>query len=229
MLWAWERPEHLSFLDGSDTGVAYLAETIYPKEEGFFVRPRLQPLVLSKNTYLEAVVRIETDRKIAWALSEADTNRLAGEIAKVAAKPGIKALQIDFDARESERPFYRKLLDKVKPLIPQQMPLTITALSSWCMGDRWLQGLPVDEVVPMLFSMGAGEKESLDFIKSSDDAQLDYFRRSVGLSVNDSRYAAELANRIKLADSRVYFFSTRPWNSKLVQKAQDEVRSWKND
>lgn len=229
MLWAWERPEHLSFLDGSKTGVAYLAETIYPKENGFFARPRLQPLELPANVYLEAVVRIETNRKIVWALSDKDMDYLAEAIAKVAAKPGVSALQIDFDARESERAFYRQLLGKVKALLPKRMPLTMTALSSWCLGDQWLHGLPVDEVVPMLFSMGAGEKESLDFITASDETQLEYFHKCVGLSVNDSRCSDVLANRVKLADSRIYFFSTRPWNSKLVQKAQDEVRSWKND
>jgi hypothetical protein len=229
MLWAWERPERLAFLDSSQTGVAYLAETIYPKENGFFVRPRLQPLELPTHIYLEAVVRIETERKKAWALSDRVTDVLAEEIAKVASKPQVGALQIDFDARENERLFYRQLLGKVRTLIPKQMPLTMTALSSWCMGDRWLDGLPVDQVVPMLFSMGSGEKESLDFIKSSDEDRLSYFQKCVGLSISDSKCSNVLASRIKLADARIYFFSTRPWNSLLVQKAQDEVRSWKDN
>jgi hypothetical protein len=229
MLWAWERPEHLSFLDSSKTGVAYLAETIYPTESGYFVRPRFQPLELPANVYLEAVVRIETDRKREWNLSDPDMDTLAKEIAKATSKPNISALQIDFDARQSERPFYRQLLKKVRALVPTQMPLTITALSSWCMGDQWLHGLPVDGVVPMLFSMGRGEKEALDFIKASDESRLSYFHKCVGLSINDSKWSAVLADRIKLADARIYFFSTRPWNSLLVQKAQDEVRSWKDN
>jgi len=34
------------------------------------------------------------------------------------------------------------------------MPLSITALASWCAGDPWITGLPIDEAVPMLFRLG---------------------------------------------------------------------------
>ena len=30
----------------------------------------------------------------------------------------------------------------------------MTALASWCLSDRWISDLPVDEAVPMLFQMG---------------------------------------------------------------------------
>jgi len=29
------------------------------------------------------------------------------------------------------------------------MPLSMTALASWCESDRWLAGMPVAEAVPM--------------------------------------------------------------------------------
>jgi len=229
MLWAWERPERLSFLDSSSTGVAYLAETIYPKGNGFLVHPRLQPLEVPTNAYLEAVVRIEIDRKSSWCLSDKELDRLAAEVVKVTKQPRVRALQIDFDARESERSLYKELLKKVRVLLPNQLPLSITALSSWCMGDKWLEDAPVDEIVPMLFSMGAGREESLDFIRTSDTKNLSYFQKCFGLSVRDSEPAAELSTRIKLADTRLYFFSARPWNPTSVQHAQDEVRIWESN
>ena len=37
------------------------------------------------------------------------------------------------------------------------MPLTITALASWCDGDDWIDGLPVADASPMLFRMGRGD------------------------------------------------------------------------
>ena len=64
------------------------------------------------------------------------------------------AIQIDFDAADSERDVYRRLLARVRAVLPRTVPLSMTALASWCVGDTWLDGLPVDEAVPMLFRMG---------------------------------------------------------------------------
>jgi hypothetical protein len=226
MLWAWERPEQLSFLDASNTGVAYLAETIYPAKDGFTVRPRLQPLHLPEAAYLEAVVRIETDRRKNWALSQEQLDALVREVIKASSLPGVKALQIDFDARENERSFYRQLLTKIRKSLPERMPLSMTALSSWCMGDQWLRDIPVDEVVPMLFSMGAGRRESIDFLTNGDSGRFSYFQKCLGISINDPQPADILAKRTKLNGTRIYLFSPRSWNSVSLNNALDEVHIW---
>ncbi len=44
MLWAWERPEDLNFVDPRQSGVAFLARTLALRGEQVVVRPRLQPL-----------------------------------------------------------------------------------------------------------------------------------------------------------------------------------------
>ena len=61
---------------------------------------------------------------------------------------------IDFDAGYSQHSLYRALLARVRAGLPQGMPLSITALVSWCGRDSWLAGLPIDEAVPMFFRMG---------------------------------------------------------------------------
>src|ERR1051326_6650488 len=60
MVWAWERPEKLDFINPRETGVAFLARTIFLHGSGATVRPRLQPLVVAPGTALMAVVRIES-------------------------------------------------------------------------------------------------------------------------------------------------------------------------
>jgi hypothetical protein len=80
--------------------------------------------------------------------------KVAELIARSANRPGVSALQIDFDVVESQRGFYRSLLYEVRRRMPRGMPLSITALASWCAGDNWIAGLPVDEAVPMFFRMG---------------------------------------------------------------------------
>ena len=51
-----------------------------------------------------------------------------------------------------------QLLAEVRRRVPVSMPLSITALTSWCESDGWIAGLPVVEAVPMLFRMGPGER-----------------------------------------------------------------------
>src|SRR5262245_43429283 len=62
VLWAWERPEALEFIDARGIGVAFLARTLYLSGPEVIVRPRLQPLSAPPETKLMAVVRLTADR-----------------------------------------------------------------------------------------------------------------------------------------------------------------------
>src|SRR5438067_4809046 len=62
ILWAWERPEDLRFLDPKEFGVAFLAQTIFLEHENVSPRPRRQPLDVPPGTYMIAVTRIETNK-----------------------------------------------------------------------------------------------------------------------------------------------------------------------
>jgi len=57
---------------------------------------------------------------------------------------GGKLVQIDFDARRSQRRFYVRLLRDLRRRMPPSLPLSITALASWCAYDDWLSGLPIE-------------------------------------------------------------------------------------
>jgi len=61
MLWAWERPTDLSFINPKETGVAFLARSINLRGAEVSVRPRLQTLDLPAGTPVIAVARVETD------------------------------------------------------------------------------------------------------------------------------------------------------------------------
>src|SRR6266480_6761022 len=50
ILWAWERPTDLRFINPKETGVAFLARTIRLRSGEVEVRPRLQPLNLPDGT-----------------------------------------------------------------------------------------------------------------------------------------------------------------------------------
>jgi hypothetical protein len=218
MLWAWERPEDLRFLDPDRAGVAFLAGTARITRHGLDFRPRLQPLRISSGTKLMAVVRIEAAPDA--ALDSAQATRTASAITRAARQPQVVAVQIDFDATQSERAFYRNLLSELRHQLPASTPISITALASWCIGDDWLAGLPIDEAVPMLFRMGTGTNEVANWIKAGRDFRQPACRDSLGIST-DEPWKALPSGR------RVYVFSPSPWTERSLATLHWEMHSWR--
>jgi hypothetical protein len=214
VLWAWERPENLSFVDQRDVGVAFLAETISitPQaarssgdlQQSLIVRPRLQPLRIPSATTLVAVVRIEAPGTVARSTAP----HVARHVAQLPMLPGVRAIQIDFDARASQRAFYRDLLQDLRGRLPNTMALSITALASWCLGDRWLADLPagtIDEAVPMLFRMGPEKAAVTAFVRSGREFAVPVCRNSIGLSTDEPLSGLPPGKRL-------YLFHPRPWD-----------------
>jgi hypothetical protein len=213
VLWAWEEPEDLHTLP-TNVGVAYLAET-YLLTDRITVLPRRQPLSPAPGAALIAVVRIETRPGFADtpALRLALAEHLAyyGTIADIraSARGGVRALQIDFDATQSQQPFYRSVLELLRPQIPRTLPLSITALVTWCGPHSWLHTLPIDEAVPMEFRMGGPRA-----IAFANTTRRGYpiteplCRTSVGLST-DEPWPASVSTLNP--STRVYLFAPRPW------------------
>jgi hypothetical protein len=211
ILWAWERRENLTFIDPNQTAVAYLARTLDLAGDAVLVRPRFQPLTVPPRTMMIAVVRIEVDRRLPPTLSAAQRAE-TGRIIAGLVRTSPAAIQIDFDARRSERTFYRDLLTDVRRRIPPSMPLSMTALASWCIDDDWISGLPVDEAVPMIYRMGPDAKEIDAYLRNDGEFVPASSRSSVGLSV-DSQVAGLAMGK------RVYLFSPNPWTAEALRDA----------
>jgi hypothetical protein len=218
VLWAWERPEDLRFLDPTRAGVAFLAATVRLGPKGMSYQPRMQPLAVARETRLVAVVRIETAAMA--ALDSETAGKVAGEIARLGRLPGVVAVQVDFDATRSERAFYRELLVALRQQLPASMPISITALTSWCIGDRWMTGLPIDEAVPMLFRMGVGHGEVMSWMRSGHDFRGAACRISLGIS-SDERWRTLPAGR------RLYAFSFSPWTERSFENLVEESKAWR--
>ena len=215
ILWAWERRENLSFIDPATTGVAYLAGTLDLAGDRVLERPRLQPLTVPPHTTLIAVVRIEDDRRPPPTLSATQRAAAVRAIAGLASS-SPSAVQIDFDATRSERPFYRDLLADLRDRLPASMPLSITALASWCLDDDWIATLPVDEVVPMLYRMGPDGNAITRYLRTGGEFAPPLSRASVGLALDEQ--VAGLA-----AGKRVYLFAPKPWTAAMVRDAIGQV------
>ena len=201
-LWAWERREDLHDLNTRRFAVAYLDQTL---TIGLTVQrqPRRNALALPAAAMLIPVVRIEAPQNA--ELNNETRNDAVQAILASAGEPGIAALQIDFDATRSQRPFYRDLLFDLRRQLPPSLPLSITALASWCSYDDWLRGLPIDEAVPMMFRMEPDHRRALPDV---DDFRIrePLCQFSVGVSTTEPWPS-------RLEGKRIYVFADNGWRN----------------
>jgi hypothetical protein len=214
VFWAWERSEDLRFLNAKSEGVAFLVATVELLPDATHVHSRMQPLYLAPSTQLVATVRIYSHANKPASLDDAQFTTALDVLLSATHEPKVSALQIDFDARTSERDFYARLLRELRIRLGPIYPISITALASWCIGDRWIRDLPVQEAVPMLFSMGHDEALIRQYLSSVGTFSEPLCRGSLGLSTGEP-WPGLVGSR-----TRVYVFSQTPW----TREAVDEVR-----
>jgi hypothetical protein len=184
--------------------VAYLAGSVYLDTQPV-IRPRVQPLKVAPGSLVIAVVRLELTPTTPRVIDDHYRDQVVTEILNLAKVVPVAALQIDFDALTSQHQFYRELLIDVRHQLPGSIPLSITALGSWCVGDDWLRGLPIDEAVPMMFRMGHDQATIAESFAPGNDFLEPLCRTSFGVST-DEPWPAVLRGR------RIYVFSPTPWN-----------------
>ena len=207
ILWAWERPEDLEFLDPQRFGVAFLAQTLTIRNGEVVYIPRRQPLKVPPAAKLIAVTRIESQKTTHEPvdLNNELRRKLVERIRKTLELENVSAIQVDFDVLTSERTFYRQLLNDLRNELPDNVPLSMTALASFCVGDRWLSDLQVDEAVPMVFRMGPDSDRIKNLLTSGADFRDALCRRSYGVALDEPVKTSFEKQR------RVYIFNSRSW------------------
>jgi hypothetical protein len=160
-----------------------------------------------------AVVRIESPPRYVLA----DPAPIANSIAQIAQRRGLKGLQIDYDARASERGFYRDLLAAVRR--STRVPVGITALASWCDGDPWIDSWigGQSEAVPMFFRMGPGESKEMPIRASG-------CRDSIGLSTDEAWPSGRPPGLRR--EARIYVFNPHAWTEADYGAVVQRVREW---
>ena len=215
--WAWERPEDLRFLDAKNEGVAFLATSVELLPDSVRIYPRMQPLYLPPGIQVVAVVRIYSHSAAPPALNAQQFSEALQALLLAARKPNVAALQIDFDVRESERAFYSQLLAELRRQLGPAYPISITALASWCIGDRWIHDLPANEAVPMLFSMGPDQPLIRQYLATVDTFPEPLCRGSLGISIGEW-WPNPVHTR-----TRVYVFNKNAWTREAVENIRSRI------
>lgn len=219
ILWAWKRHENLSYINPSEFSVAYLACHATLNGTRVHYEWRNQPLEVPAGTELMPVLRIDVDHRSHAALSDQQLDSLLETILKISRTRKTKQVQIDFDALQDERPFYRKLASKARQVLPQEISISITSLASWCLFDNWLSDLPVQETVPMMFSLGKERSKILSYFKSNREFLFAGCCKSLGVSIDDQIATELMIDRAKQRKIpvRIYFFSRTPWTESKIE------------
>jgi hypothetical protein len=216
--WVWERPEDLRFLDRKTEAVALLTSSVELLRDSVRVQPDMQPPSLPSGIQTVAVVRIFSHADKPAALNAQQRSETLQALLAATHQPGASVLQIDFDARVLERPFYSQLLRELRQRLGPAYPISITAPASWCIGDRWIRDLPVNEAVPLLFSMGSEEALVRSYLSSTGTFPEPLCRGSLGISTGDW-WPNPVHSR-----TRVYVFHQEPWTRQAVEDIRSRIR-----
>ena len=199
-LWAWERREDLRTIDTRRFAVAYLDQTLTIG----LTRPCAAPPQCPRLSGFGDAHPRGPHRSAATAvLNDENRNDAMQAILASAREPGIAALQIDFDATRSQRPFYRDLLVALRrQMSAESSPLHHCPRLLVQLG-RWIRDLPVDEAVPMMFRMEPDHRRAPPNV---DDFQIrePLCRTSAGVST-DEPWPSNLAGK------RIYVFPDHGW------------------
>ncbi len=231
-VWAWERDEDLSYIDPATVKVSYFAGTIYLRGASVSFRPRTQKLKVPPGTQTIPVFRIESLRAggAEGAVPPGPPQSVAARFVAQTVATRLKELastdnvQIDYDALEDERPFYRNLLRELRRQLPNKTRISITALASWLLCDRWLRDGDADEVIAMIFNIGPDRKKVLQTVKKQPLDSGTKAVVSIGISANESDTNETIFNaKLQRQTDTLYVFSSRPWTKERFLAIKKEA------
>ncbi len=160
MLWLWDRPQQsLSLPSDAQTGAAVQVQSFWLTGDQVRITPRRNPLHLPAKVAVVPVFHFDVDPNQPFAGTTKQRQSIVAAIVTWNQHKASTVIQIDFEAKPSARAFLLALLLDLRAALPAATQISMTALASWCFGDRWMANLsanelPVDEIVPMYFRMG---------------------------------------------------------------------------
>jgi hypothetical protein len=218
VVWAWQRPEDLRFLRG---GAEIAVQTGFIELSGARIdaRGRRFPLLADPDRVTTSVVHVQIDPRRPLDWSRAARRKAADAVLQFARARPTPWVQIDFEARASQRQVVLDLLHDVRAGLPTTTRLSMTALASWCDTETWLSAAPVDEIVPMLFRMGPMGGALRARLAAGGDFAEPRCRTALAIST-DAPITRAPAGR------RVYLFDPESWRAADYDVVRKRIASW---
>jgi hypothetical protein len=202
--WLWKDASIPAF---SRAAVAVVDRHVWLVGDKVLVRPGARPRALARATEVIPVVHVEID-----PLRPPAGLRQAAPVVLEAMRSAARAstsgwVQLDLEARPSQRDDYRALVRTIRTALPHEVKLSVTALAWWCRSGAWLDGLAADEVVPMFFRMGRDKAALRELVARQPGALHPLCRAgSAGFSRQEA-FSPQVAARYR----RAYWFDETGW------------------
>ena len=211
VVWAWERNENLTFLD-SDIVVAYYAGSVIIEHGRMTIAKRVQPLKLSANTDVIPVVRID-NFDTPKDLTQERMKQVEKFVLTLCSQDYVVGCQIDFDAKSSERPWYSSLITLVRSKLPDNIPLSITALVSWCDTYSWLNDTKIDFTVPMFYRLGPDEQTIMGGYTGKTFMGSPKCSSAIGVTTDEP-----IPKRKYIGNRDIYIFNPNSWTEQELKR-----------
>ena len=166
--WLWDDARQPAW---SGKEAAVLQRHILLSGTRVLTRPRMRPARLLPGTLVTPVVHVEVSVVNPPADMEASRAAILRAMQEAAGASTSGRVQLDMEARPSQRLFYKSLVRQLRATLPRGVALSVTALAWWCRAPAWLDDLDADEVVPMFFRMGKDTTRMRELV-ASDPALL---------------------------------------------------------
>lgn len=191
----------------SQSTVAVVDRHIWLAGDKILVRPGARPRRLPPTATVIPVVHVEID-----VLHPPRSLHAAQEAVLAAMHSAARAttsgwVQLDLEARPSQRDDYRALVQRIRGALPHNVKLSVTALAWWCRSPAWLDGLHADEVVPMFFRMGRDNAGLRDIVANQPHVLHPACRAgSAGFSLQEA-----FPQAVGARYHRTFWFDERGW------------------
>ncbi len=118
-------------------------------------RPRGRALPPAGARPLIPVVHVEpAPHRAPEPLNDVQRKAITQRVVGAAAGSRSGWVQLDFEARPSQRDSYHALVREIRAALPASTRLSVTVLAWQCRSAAWIQPLAADEIVPMFFDLG---------------------------------------------------------------------------
>jgi hypothetical protein len=149
--WLWDEAQLPAW---SAPRAAVLERHILLSGGDIAIRPRMRQPKLPAGAQVTPVLHVEVSVVRPPVDIESSRALIVKSMRDLAPASTSGWVQLDMEAKPSQRDFYRSLVRQIRAELPPSLRLSVTALAWWCRSPDWLDGLAADEIVPMFFRMG---------------------------------------------------------------------------
>ncbi len=202
--WLWDEAELPAW---STQEAAVLHRHVLLSGAAIRTRPRMRQPALPAGTRVTPVLHVEVSIVRPPEDIEGSRALIVGAALDAAADSTSGWVQLDMEAKPSQRQFYHSLVRQIRAALPPRMRLSVTALTWWCRSPAWLDNLDADEVVPMFFRMGRDSAELRELIEHQPERLHQRCRGGTAGFSPQEPFSAEVEARY----TKRYWFDRRAW------------------